>query len=85
MDLDCTFYFWKRKVGSAMVGLAVTGAVFGIVYHFTKNDVLMSLAYGALVGIFAGTTTNVLLSESYCSDNKMFDCSSSGATIHSSF
>ena len=29
MDLDCTFYFWKRKLFSAVMGVAFAGAVFG--------------------------------------------------------
>lgn len=76
MDLDCTFYFWKRKVASAVSGASATGIVYAIVSTTTDNTQLMCIAYGFLVGIFVGTSVNVLLSESFCSDNTWLDCRS---------
>ena len=76
MDLDCTFYFWKRKLASFVAGVSATGIVYAIVATATNNTPLMCLAYGLLVGIFVGTSTNVLMSESFCSDNTWLDCKS---------
>jgi hypothetical protein len=82
MDLDCTFYFWKRKATALGVGITATGGVFGVVYAYTPNGVAMALAYGLLVGIFAATSTNLLLSESYCSDNQCLDWGGSAHTTY---
>ena len=68
MDLDCTFYFWKRKLFSLCAGLLFGGALFAVLLVGTENEKYMCAAYGTLMGLIVGVATNTLMAESYCTD-----------------
>jgi hypothetical protein len=69
MDLDCTFYFWRRKLASVCLGVVVTVGLAFALDSGTKESITMCWVYGGLVGLFFGNGLNQLMQESYCADD----------------